>query len=437
MAKVGELLVDVLARTTGLQKGLKRGETQMQKFKKVAGNVAAGIAAAFSINAVRNMISDFAQAGDALDKMSKRTGLTVEALSGLQFAAEQSGASIETVEMGIRNMQRVLLDVQQGSSTAATTLKMLGLNIQQLQNMTPEQQFIQMAEALSKVKDPSKQAALAMELFGRSGTQLLPMLQQGGAGIEKLVQEAERLGIVMSSDNAQAAADFTDAMNRLKKVMREIGFAIASVIVPALTSAANLVASMGPTFITLGTLVATWVGSFLAANVAIKVMVGLFTALRGIMTAIAVREAFIAGIRQNWAGIAAGIAASVATAAVFSSHMSDAQNSTKQMAMNMNEVEAAVTRAGIAYQRANGFQIRSIHGPGRPAQPRLSGDMAALTPIITHMSMQEAVKQRMDDERNKILQDSNAQHKDATKSLRHIAAKQKRKDIDVNQAASF
>jgi hypothetical protein len=63
--------------------------------------------------------------------------------------------------------------------------------------------------------------------------------------------------------------------------------------------------------------------------------------------------------------------------------------------------------------------------------------MAALTPIITHMSMQEAVKQRMDEERNKILSDSNAQHKDATKSLRHIAAKQKRKDIDVNQAASF
>ena len=103
----------------------------------------------------------------------------------------------------------------------------------------------------------------------------------------------------------------------------------------------------------------------------------------------------------------------------------------------MHEVEAAVTRAGQAYQRANGFQIRSIHGPGRPAQPRLSGDMAALTPIITHMSMQEAVKQRMDEERNKILSDSNAQHKDATKSLRHIAAKQKRKDIDVNQAASF
>jgi serine/threonine protein kinase len=182
MAKVGELLVDVLARTTGLQKGLKRGETQMQRFKQVAGNVAAGIAAAFSINALRNMINDFAELGDMFDKMSQRTGVSVEALSGLKFAAEQSGASIETVETGIRNMQRVLLDVQQGSSTAATTLQMLGLNIQQLQTLSPEQQFLQMAQAISKVQDPSRQAALAMELFGKSGTQLLPMLQQGEAG---------------------------------------------------------------------------------------------------------------------------------------------------------------------------------------------------------------------------------------------------------------
>ena len=244
MAKVGELLVDVLARTTGLQKGLKKGETQMQKFKQVAGNVAAGIAAAFSINALRNMINDFAELGDSFDKMSQRTGVSVEALSGLKFAAEQSGASIETVEMGIRNMQRVLLDVQQGSSTAATTLQMLGLNIQQLQTLSPEQQFIQMAQAISQVQDPSKQAALAMELFGRSGTQLLPMLQQGEAGIEALIAEARRLGIVMSEEDAKAAADFTDAMNRLSSVFKGIATQVASVITPILTKLSNLFTSL-------------------------------------------------------------------------------------------------------------------------------------------------------------------------------------------------
>jgi len=437
MAKVGQLPVDVLARTPGLQKGLKKGQQSMQQFKKVAGNIAAGIAAAFSINAIRNMIDDFAETGDMLQKMSLRTGLSVEALSGLKFAAEQSGASIETLETGVRNMQRVLLDVQQGSSTAATTLSMLGLSISQLQTMSPEQQFLQMATAISRVKDPSKQAALAMELFGRSGTQLLPMLQQGEAGIAKLVEEAKNLGIIMSTENANVAADYVDAMNRLKKSMREIGFALARIIVPALTMVANLIASMGPMLTNLATLILTWTGTFLTANAAIKVMVGLFRTVGTILTSIATKEAFIAGLRQNWVGIAAGITASVATAAVFANQMSEAETSTKRMAMNMQDVEEAVTRAGRAYQRANGFSIRSIHGPGKPAQPRLSGDLAALTPVIRHLSMQEAVKQRMDEERNKLLQDSNAQHKDATKSLRHIAAKQKRKDIDVNKAASF
>lgn len=319
MAKVGELLVDVLARTTGLQKGLKRGETQMQKFKKVAGNVAAGIAAAFSINALRNMINDFAELGDSFDKMSQRTGVSVEALSGLKFAAEQSGASIETVEMGIRNMQRVLLDVQQGSSTAATTLQMLGLNIQQLQTLSPEQQFIQMAQAISQVQDPSKQAALAMELFGRSGTQLLPMLQQGEAGIEALIAEARRLGIVMSEEDARAAAEFTDAMNRLSSVFKGIATQVASVITPILTKLSNLFTSLDKGTRELIVQVGLFGAAFLAAIYIIPKVIAIFKMLIGAYQALASAQVIQQALSgpKGWAVLAASaVAAGVAVAGV-------------------------------------------------------------------------------------------------------------------------
>jgi len=346
MAKVGELLVDVLARTTGLQKGLKRGETQIQRFKQVAGNVAAGVAAAFSINALRNMINDFAELGDSFDKMSQRTGVSVEALSGLKFAAEQSGASIETVETGIRNMQRVLLDVQQGSSTAATTLQMLGLNIQQLQTLSPEQQFLQMAQAISKVQDPSRQAALAMELFGKSGTQLLPMLQQGEAGIEALIAEARRLGIVMSEEDAKAAADFTDAMNRLSKAFQGIATQVASVITPILTKLSNLFTSLDATTRGIVVQIGLFGAAFLAAIYIIPKVISVFRMLVGAYQALATAQAVQLALSgpKGWAILAgSAIAAGLAIAGVALAM----QDVNKEMA----ELESASTKAAANANR--------------------------------------------------------------------------------------
>ena len=346
MAKVGELLVDVLARTSGLQKGLKKGQQSMQQFKKVAGNIAAGIAAAFSINALRNMINDFAELGDMFDKMSQRTGVSVEALSGLKFAAEQSGASIETLEIGIRNMQRVLLDVQQGSSTAATTLSMLGLSIDNLQTMSPEQQFLQMAQAIAGVEDPSRQAALAMELFGRSGTQLLPMLQQGEAGIEALMQEARRLGIVMSEEDAKAAADFTDAMNRLSSVFKGIATQVSSVITPILTKLSNLFTSLDATTRSVVVQIGLFGAAFLAAIYIIPKVISVFRMLVSAYKALATAQAVQMALSgpKGWAILAgSAVAAGLAIAGVALA-MHDVN---KEMA----ELESASTKAAANANR--------------------------------------------------------------------------------------
>ena len=359
MAKVGELLVDVLARTTGLQKGLKKGETQMQRFKKVAGNVAAGIAAAFSINALRNMISDFAELGDMFDKMSQRTGVSVEALSGLKFAAEQSGASIETLEMGIRNMQRVLLDVQQGSSTAATTLSMLGLSIDNLQTMSPEQQFLQMAQAIAGVEDPSRQAALAMELFGRSGTQLLPMLQQGEAGIEALIAEARRLGIVMSEEDAKAAADFTDAMNRLSSVFKGIATQVASVITPVLTKLSNLFTSLDKGTRELIVQVGLFGAAFLAAIYIIPKVIAIFKTLIGAYKALATAQV----VQQAFSGpkgflmLAAGAAAAAAGVALVANAMSDVNSEIDNLNASANRTAASANRPPTNVNVVNNDEI--------------------------------------------------------------------------------
>ena len=460
MAKVGELLVDVLARTTGLQKGLKKGEQSLGKFKSAVGasiatlSQLAGVAGGFAgLGFAVKMAADAEQMRTAFGTMLQ----SAEAGSRLFQDLKKFAASTPLQLTDLTSAARTLLQFGIAGDQVIDTLRMLGDaaggNAQNLQSM---------ALAFGQISSAGKmQGGDLMQLInagfnplneiakktGESMAELRDRMSKGKIGIDE-VREAFRAATGPGGQFFQMmekqSETLTGKFSTLRDNVGQLAESIGDVVVPALKRIVAVAADIVQWFqqISMATkqniaLGFVFTGTFYGVLKVMPFIIKALTTIKHLLTAAAAREAFLQGLRQNWVGIAAGIAAATTTSLMFADTMKDAANSSKEMAMNMHEVEAAVTRAGQAYQRANGFSIRSIHGPGRPAQPRLSGDMAALTPIITHMSMQEAVKQRMDEERNKILSDSNAQHKDATKSLRHIAAKQKRKDIDVNQAASF
>ena len=168
-----------------------------------------------------------ANAGDEIQKMALRTGFSTEALSEYKHAAELSGTSLDSVEKAVKRMQKGLLDAERGMSTATNALDSLGLSVADLQGLSPEEQFDKMAMALASIEDPSRRAALAQEVFGRAGTELLPMLDAGADGIAEMRQEARDLGIVFDQEAADAAAQFNDDLDRLKKsfggVFQELG----------------------------------------------------------------------------------------------------------------------------------------------------------------------------------------------------------------------
>lgn len=86
-------------------------------------------------------LKTFSDYGGMLDDISKRTGISVEALSELGYAARRSGTNLEAIEKSARKMQQTIADAANGSSSAAETLRMLGLQVEQLQQLSPEQQF--------------------------------------------------------------------------------------------------------------------------------------------------------------------------------------------------------------------------------------------------------------------------------------------------------
>ena len=163
---------------------------------------------------------DLLKTGDQLDKMNRRTGLTVERIQELDFAAQQSGTSLETVEKALLRSARVTSDAANGLATAERTLEALGLTVEEVEATHPDQLFNKFADAISGVEDPTKRAALAQELFGRSGAELLPLLEAGSGGLEKLAKEARDTGNIMSEDAARAAAEFNDELNILKQELK-------------------------------------------------------------------------------------------------------------------------------------------------------------------------------------------------------------------------
>jgi len=224
----------------------------------------------------------FAKMGDQVGKMAKRTGFSVEALSELAFVASQTGTSLEAMETGFRRMQRGIYDAGRGLSTQTDALADLGLKYKDLEGLLPEDQFKRLAEAISRVEDPTRKAALAQALFGRAGTQLLPMMEEGAKGIDDLQAKARQLGLTMSGEDVKSAEDFTDALDILWKVVKMGVFNVGAALAPTLQDFANrvsevtagiihwlkqnreLVATIGKTALVVGGLLLTLGGTVFA-----------------------------------------------------------------------------------------------------------------------------------------------------------------------------
>jgi len=191
----------------------------------------------------------FADTGSQLDDMSQRTGASVEALSALKYAAEQSGTSLEAIETGVKKLSVNLAEATSGSKSAREKFDKLGLSWSDLAKMSPEDQFVAIAERLSQITDPGQKAAATIDILGKSGAELIPLMNGGAKGVAALVDEAKRLGLVMTSAEATAAAEFGDKLDRAwaiaSRSVGRVGAAVVGALGPFLDMLIPLAAATG------------------------------------------------------------------------------------------------------------------------------------------------------------------------------------------------
>jgi len=226
-----------------LKRGLEQASKRLKGWAAGVGMLGAKISAAGAAitGPMLAAVRQFAQQGDALDKMSSRVGASVEFLSALAHAAAIGGTDLSAMEVGIRRLQRTAYDASRGLTTAQEAFADLGIEIRGAdgQLKSTEQLFMEAASALAAMENNTHKAALATVIFGRAGTQLLPMLKQGRAGLVAVMKEAEELGIVLSTEDATAAAEMTDAWTRLTSVLRMAIAKIGAALVPMLLDLAD------------------------------------------------------------------------------------------------------------------------------------------------------------------------------------------------------
>ena len=184
----------------------------------------------------------FIDLGDALNKMSARTGATVEWLSAMSFGAERSGATIETLEQAIRKLNKAIAEAQQGNRTPYEVFRRLRIDPSSMEfkSMDAGAQFELVARRLNEVQSQAEKTRLAMALFEEGGVMLLPLL----GDIDKLKQKAKELGIIMTKEQADTAAALLDAWTNFKYQLNAIFMSLGEAIAPALKQVVTWLSKM-------------------------------------------------------------------------------------------------------------------------------------------------------------------------------------------------
>ena len=208
------------------------------------------------------MVDSYAKTGEEIEQMKAKTGMGAEALSELKYVLDQVGGTFSNLPASIKAMNLAISSATAGmapfnkavadaaatgdkeqlalAQTAAqaawakTAFGQLGISLEALKAMTPEQQFNALTSALQGVTDESTQATLAQAVFGKGSTDLLPLIETEKGKVTELKDEAHALNVTFTDESAAAAGAFEEAKGKLTASFDGLKAAIANSLMPTL-----------------------------------------------------------------------------------------------------------------------------------------------------------------------------------------------------------
>jgi len=247
----GSILVDNEEANKSISATDKKAEGLGKKLGdgiKTAAKWGAGIMAAAGAagGAMLGLANKTAETADFIDKLSERTGINREELQRWKYAADQSGADISKLEVGIKKLSDTMDDASNGSEKNVKAFEKLGISMDDLKNKSQEQIFEEVMYALSEMPQGAERNALGNDLLGKSYTELLPLLNAGADGMSDLKNRADELGLVMSEDAVKAGVKFGDTWADLKSAFGAVFTHLGTELIPIFQAMADWILSHMP-----------------------------------------------------------------------------------------------------------------------------------------------------------------------------------------------
>lgn len=210
--------------------------TNMQK----VGTIAVGMGVAIG-TAMVAMSNKTAEAADSFAKFERASGVSSETLAALQFAIQRWGGAASDIEMGLKKLSKAIVDADSGLETYKKTFDRMNISTRNAQGELKSVTEImpEMMDWFQRTEGATLKLATAVELFGRPGLKMVPLLNQGAEGMKELTERAKRLGIIFSGDALQAGEDYQDAMLDIKQSVNGLTFALGVELLPVIKDVTN------------------------------------------------------------------------------------------------------------------------------------------------------------------------------------------------------
>lgn len=203
----------------------------------------ASAAVGSSILAVGKSTADYA--GDMYD-MARGAGIGVEAFQKLAYAGRMSGVETEKLSASLVKFDRMVAEATGGNKTYMQTFEDLGIKIKDSAGnlRQPNEIFEDVADIFHNTEDGIGKTALAVELFGKSGADLIPMLNDGKAGLKAFYAEAERLGLALSNEMIAKGDAFSDQLENIGEQVKGVKLQLGAALIPALSAATEKISKV-------------------------------------------------------------------------------------------------------------------------------------------------------------------------------------------------
>ncbi len=180
------------------------------------------------------LINKTIEAGDRIDKMSQKIGMSRQAFQEWDFIMSQNGGSVESLQMGYKALANQMGGVQKGSKDSIGYFKKLGVAVKDNHGQLRKQEdvFNDSVRALQNMKNPTEKAIIANKLFGKSAIEMKPLLNQTSESVDTLRKRANDLGMVMSDEAVDASVKLTDSIDAIQRSFSAFGNQIGAQLVP-------------------------------------------------------------------------------------------------------------------------------------------------------------------------------------------------------------